>query len=891
MAAKEGLEKEIPKAYDPARVEGKWYRFWEERGYFKCEISRDKKPFAIVIPPPNITGRLHIGHALNGTLQDILIRYKRMDGYAACWFPGIDHAGIATQNVVERELAKEGKSRFDLGREAFVKRLWEWKEKYGNEIIEQFKTLGASCDWARLRFTLDEGLSRAVREVFVRLYEEGYIYRGERLINWCPRCRTALSDIEVKHEEQQDKLYYIKYPLVDGGSITVATTRPETMFGDTAVAVHPEDERYKGLVGKWALLPLLKRRLPIIADPAVEPGFGTGAVKITPAHDPTDFEIGERHKLGRINIFNGDATLNENAGPYAGLERYQARTRVLEDLRKEGLLERVEDYTHAVGHCDRCGTAIEPLISTQWFVEMEELAKPAIEAVRSGRIALIPKGWEKVYFDWLENIRDWCISRQLWWGHRIPAWYCRDCNEVTVSREVPKECVACGSKDLYQDEDVLDTWFSSALWPFSVMGWPERTPELEYFYPTDVLSTAPEILFFWVARMIIMGLHFMGEIPFREVLLHPTVRDERGRRMSKSLGTGVDPLELQEKYGMDALRFTLAASFSRGQEMRLSMRDLEGYRKFLNKIWNAARLALMNLEGFEPRGFAQEALELPDRWLLSRLAGQIAELRKNLDNYDFNLAAEGLYHFVWHDFCDWYLEMVKPRLYGEDQAKKRTAQEVLYYALVAILKMLHPFIPYITEEIWQLLPYKEAESVMIAPFPKAERAWLDPEVERKMAILQELISAVRTIRSEMNVPPQAPARAIIRAEDQGIKELVEANRLFFRELAGVQEFEVGPDLPRPEAAPRVILEGAEVFVPLEGLIDIAKERARLERELLEVEGELAASLRKLEDERFLKRAPQEIIEKERAKAEEFRVRADRLRKNLQVLGGSGGAAS
>ncbi|MGQ9477236.1 MAG: valine--tRNA ligase [Candidatus Bipolaricaulia bacterium] len=884
MADQEGLKKEIPKAYDPAQVEGRWYRFWEERGYFKCKTDERAKPFSIVIPPPNITGRLHIGHALNGTLQDILIRYKRMDGFSTCWFPGIDHAGIATQNVVERELAKEGKSRYDLGREAFVKRLWEWKAKYGNEIIEQFKTLGVSCDWDRLRFTLDEGLSRAVREVFVRLYEEGYIYRGERLINWCPRCRTALSDIEVKHEEQQDKLYYIKYPLVEGGFITVATTRPETMLGDTAIAVHPEDQRYKRLVGKLAILPLMKRKIPIIADEAVLPEFGTGAVKVTPGHDPTDFLIGERHKLEKINIFNGDATLNENAGRYAGLERYEARARVLEDLKKEGLLERVEDYTHAVGHCDRCGTAIEPLISTQWFVEMEELAKPAIEAVRSGQIKLIPKNWEKVYFDWLENIKDWCISRQLWWGHRIPAWYCRDCHEVTVSREVPQECAACGSKDLYQDEDVLDTWFSSALWPFSVMGWPEETPELKFFYPTAVLSTAPEILFFWVARMIMMGLHFMGEIPFREVLLHPTVRDERGRRMSKSLGTGVDPLELREKYGMDALRFTLAASFSRGQEMRLSMRDLEGYRKFLNKIWNAARLALMNLEGFQPEGFSREALELEDRWLLSRLARQIEKLRKDLENYDFNLAAEGLYNFVWHDFCDWYLEMIKPRLYGADRERKRTAQEVLYHALVAILKMLHPFIPYITEEIWQLLPYKEAESVMIAPFPKAEREWLDPEVERKMETLQELISAIRTIRSEMNVPPQAPARAIIRAEDQGIKELVEANRLFFRELAGVHEFEVGPDLPRPEAAPRIILEGAEVFVPLEGLIDIAKERARLERELEEVERELAASLQKLEDERFLKRAPEEIIEKERAKAEEFRQRADRLRKNLQILG-------
>ncbi|MCR4404160.1 MAG: valine--tRNA ligase [Candidatus Acetothermia bacterium] len=875
---------EIPKAYEPAQAEGKWYRFWEERGYFRGKIDPNKKPFAIVIPPPNITGRLHIGHALNNTLQDIVIRYKRMDGYAACWFPGIDHAGIATQNVVERELAKEGKTRHALGREAFIKRVWDWKAKYGNEIVEQLKVLGASCDWDRLRFTLDEGLSKAVREVFVRLYEEGFIYRGERIINWCPRCATALSDIEVVHQEHQDKLYYIKYPLADGGSITVATTRPETMLGDTAVAVHPDDERYKKLVGKQAILPLLKRKIPVIADEAVAPGFGTGAVKVTPAHDQTDFEIGERHKLERINILNEDATLNENAGPYAGLERYAARERVLEDLKREGLLERVEDYTHAVGHCQRCDTVIEPLVSTQWFVEMEELAKPAIEAVRSGRIRLIPSHWEKVYFDWLENIRDWCISRQLWWGHRIPAWYCRDCNEVTVSRETPRECVACGSKDLYQDEDVLDTWFSSALWPFSVMGWPEETPELRYFYPTALLSTAPEILFFWVARMVMMGLHFIGEIPFREVLLHPTVKDERGRRMSKSLGTGIDPLELKEQYGMDALRFTLAASMSKGQDMRLSPRDLEGYRKFLNKIWNASRLALLNLEDFQPAELVAEELELEDRWILSRLARQIGELRRNLESYDFNFAAEGLYNFVWHDFCDWYLEMIKPRLYGEERERKRTAQEVLYRALVAILKMLHPFIPYITEEIWQLLPAKEADSVMIAPFPQVERAWIDPEVERKMATLQELISAIRTIRSEMNVPPQAPARALIRAEDQGIRELVEANRVFFRELAGVHEFAVGHDIERPEHAPRIILEGAEVFVPLEGLIDLGQERARLARELAEVQRTLSESLRKLEDERFLQRAPQEIVEKEQAKARELRERAERLTRNLQVLG-------
>ena len=883
--AEKALRKEIPKAYDPAQAEERWYRFWEERGYFKCRVDREKRPFSIVIPPPNITGRLHIGHALNNTLQDIIIRYKRMDGYAACWFPGVDHAGIATQNVVEQELSKEGQGRRDLGREAFVKRVWEWKAQYGDEIVEQLKTLGASCDWDRLRFTLDEELSRAVREVFVRLYEEGFIYRGEYIINWCPRCGTALSDIEVVHEEHQDKLYYIKYPLADDEEyITVATTRPETMLGDTAVAVHPEDERYRELIGKGVILPLMERKIPIIADEAVDREFGTGAVKVTPAHDPTDFEIGERHQLERINILNEDATMNENAGRYKGLDRYECRERVVEDLKQEGLLERVEPYLHRVGHCQRCGTVIEPRISTQWFVEMEELAKPAIQAVRSGKIELIPESWEKVYFDWLENIRDWCISRQLWWGHRIPAWYCRDCGEITVSRETPKECSACGSKDLVQDEDVLDTWFSSALWPFSVMGWPEETPDLEYFYPTALLSTAHDILFFWVARMIIMGLHFTGEVPFHKVYLHPLIKDEHGQKMSKSRGNAIDPLEMKDEFGMDALRFTLASSAAKGREMSLSRKEIAGNRKFLNKIWNAARFALMNLEGFQPGELDHEGLELEDRWILSRLARQIAELRRNLDNYDFNLAASGLYNFVWHDFCDWFLEMVKPRLYGDDPRRKRVAQEVLYRLLTDILKMLHPFIPYITEEIWQLLPCKETESVMIAPFPALERGWLGPEAERKMAILQGLISAIRTIRSEMDIPPHKLARALIRAEDQGIKELVETHRLFFRELAGVSEFEVGPEVARLEHAPRVILEGAEVFLPLEGLIDLEKERARLERELGRVQQELASSLRKLEDERFLQRAPREIVAKEQAKAGELRERAERLKKNLQILG-------
>jgi valyl-tRNA synthetase len=876
----------LPKAYDPKGVEDRWYRFWEEKNYLRGHVNPDKPPYAIVIPPPNVTGELHMGHALNNIMQDIMIRYKRMDGYEACWFPGTDHAGIATQNVVERELAKEGLTRHDLGRERFLERVWEWKERYGHRIREQLKALGCSCDWERERFTLDEGLSEAVLEVFIRLYEEGLIYRGERIINWCPRCQTALSDIEVEHEETQGTLYYIKYPLEGSdGALVIATTRPETMLADTAVAVHPQDERYKHLIGKTAVLPLIGRRLPIIADEAVDPKFGTGALKVTPGHDATDFEIGQRHGLKIINIFESDASTNENAGAYKGLERFVCRSRVIEDLKREGLLVKEEPYTHAVGHCQRCLTAIEPIVSKQWFVRMEELAKPAIEVVKRGEIVFIPERWTKIYFDWMENIKDWCISRQLWWGHRIPAWHCRGCGGVTVSREEPQVCSQCSSSDIYQDEDVLDTWFSSALWPFSIMGWPKETPELKYFYPTALLVTGPDIIFFWVARMIMMGLHFIGQIPFRAVLFNPIVKDEKGRRMSKSLGTGIDPLEMKEQYGMDALRFTLASSMTKGQDLKLSLDDVEGARKFLNKIWNATRFALMNLEGFSPEGLSLKdlPLKLEDRWMLSRLARTIDTVRNHLDGYDFNVVGETLYEFFWHEFCDWYLELIKRRLSGEDALDERIAQYVLHLTLKEVLKLLHPLVPFITEELWQKLPTRDTESVMIAPFPCAEPEWVDEEAERAMETLQELISAVRTIRSELHVPPELRVRILIRTENPRIEQLILEHERFFRDLARVEGLAVGSTVERPRHAPRKVLEYAEIFMPLEGLIDLDWQRELLARELEEVRRELEGTRRRLEDAEFLKKAPEEIVRKEKERSQELSARVERLEQNLELL--------
>jgi valyl-tRNA synthetase len=907
---------ELPKAYEPREAEEKWYSFWESSRYFEGNVNSNKEPFAIVIPPPNVTGGLHMGHALNNTLQDILIRYKRMDGYEACWFPGTDHASIAVHVLIEKGLAKRELddllteigypvpkekrplTRHDLGREYFVKLGWAWKNRYGSRIREQLRALGASCDWRRESFTLDEARSQAVIEVFVRLHEEGFIYRGDRLVNWCPRCQTVLSDLEVEREEAEGQLYYIRYPLAQGdGFVTVATTRPETMLGDTGVAVHPRDERYQELIGKFLILPLIKRKIPVIGDEAVDKEFGTGAVKVTPGHDPTDFEIARRHGLKVISVLKPDATTNQHAAHYADLDRYEARTRVVEDLKTQGLLERVEKHVHAVGHCQRCTTVIEPLMSTQWFVRMKDLAEPAIRVIESDKIQFIPDRWTKVYFDWMHNIRDWPISRQLWWGHRIPAWHCQDCKAITVARQAPTACSRCRSTHITQDEDVLDTWFSSALWPLSVMGWPRETPELQYFYPTQILSTGHDIIFFWVARMIMMGLHFAKNIPFERVFFHPIIKDEHGQKMSKSKGNVIDPLKMKEKYGMDALRFTLAALCAQGKEMRLSVQDIEGYKKFLNKLWNAARFALMNLEGPHPasgtpllwlthgRGVGGEG-PLEDRWILSRLSRTIAQTRASLDRYEFNQTAKGLYEFVWHDFCDWYVEMAKTRLYGSDSQAKRTAQRILHYVLTSILQLLHPFIPFITEEIWQRLPEKTADSAMIARYPSARSEWADEEIERTMQKLQALITAIRTIRSEMNVPPQKPAKVFIKADDRHVQQLVQEYKIFFQELAYASEVIVGPAVERPKAAPRMVLEWAEVFVPLEGLLDLQEEHRRLRQDLEEARARLALTLRKLDNADFLERAPAEIIEKEKRKAREFKEKVERLEQNLQLLQGS-----
>ncbi len=869
---------QLSKRYQPSQVEGRLYRFWEERGFFhvKADPSRDKR-FSMVIPPPNITSAMHIGNALQYTLHDIVIRYKRMDGYVACWFPGMDHAGIATQNVVEKELAKEGLTRHDLGREKFVERIWDWKERYGGHIRRQLKALGTSPDWERERFTLDEGLSRAVREVFVRLYEEGKVYRGERMINWCPRCQTALSDIEVIHYEEPGDLYTIRYALKDSEDvIEIATTRPETMLGDTAVAVHPNDPAHAHLVGKTAILPLLGRELPIVPSEAIDPEFGTGILKVTPAHDPVDFEIGRQHSLRSINILNGDGTLNENADAYAGLTVEEARTRVIEDLKTALVLVKVEPYPHSIGHCQRCDTPVEPLISNQWFVRMKELAAPAIEAVRSDEVMFIPKRWKRLYFDWMENIKDWCISRQLWWGHQIPVWYCQACGETIVSREDPARCPTCRSAEIHQDSDVLDTWFSSALFPFSVMGWPEETAELNYFYPTSLLITGFDIIFFWVARMIMMGIHFMGKVPFRQVYFTPLIEDEHGIKMSSSRGNIIDPLEVKDSYGMDALRFTLAQSTSKGRGMRVAMRDIESSRNFLNKIWNMARFVLLNL-GDERPGLPDEISELEDRFILSRLSRTILTIRANLDAYNFNLASESLYAFIWHDFCDWYLELAKVRLaFKQDQAVKG----ILYHVLKEILKLMHPFVPFISEEIWQILG-EEPVSLSIAAFPQPAAS--DSQAEEKMAAFQEVVSAVRTIRAELNVPQNARLKVLVRTFNPELSALLKRKSQALNALVGADEWQIKEDISAPPGSARQVLTDAELFVPLTELIDINAECSRLRKELNQVKTELAKAMRNLANPSFLKQAPPEVVKKEHKKQEELLAKQERLQANLTAL--------
>ena len=876
--------RDMAKAYEPAEVEGKWYAFWEERRYFHAEPDPDKEPFTIVIPPPNVTGSLHLGHALNNSLQDFIIRRRRMQGYETLWLPGTDHAAIATHAVVERALADEGTNRWEIGREAFLERVWQWVDKYGGTIITQLKRMGCSCDWERERFTMDEGCSRAVREVFVRLYEEGLIYQGHYIVNWCPRCLTAISDIEVEHEDLEGKLWYIRYDVQDSGEpIYVATTRPETMLGDTAVAVNPRDHRYRRLVGKTAVLPLLGREMPIIADDFVDPEFGTGMVKVTPAHDPNDFEMGKRHSLEEINIFTPEAVVNENGGPYAGLDRYEARNAVVRDLEKMHYVQKVETHQHAVGHCYRCHTVIEPYLSKQWFVSMKELAEPAIAAVEKGNTRFVPARWEKIYFEWMYNIRDWCISRQLWFGHRIPAWYCGECGEVIVSREDPTQC-PCGG-GLEQDPDVLDTWFSSGLWPFSTLGWPDDAPELAYFYPTSVLVTAFDIIFFWVARMMFLGIHFMGDVPFREVFVTALIRDESGKKMSKSSGNVIDPLEVIEEYGADALRFTLGHIAVPGRDVFLSEERIEGSRHFCNKIWNASRFTLMNLEGFHPEDADEGELPytLADRWILSELNGLIATVDEHCDAHNYSEACRALYEFFWSGFCDWYVELSKLRLYGEDEAGKRTAQFVLWTVLEQALRLLHPFMPFITEEIWQRLPH-DGESLTVAPWPRPRPELVDAQAEEDMGVLQEVITCMRRLRSEMGIRPDVRVAGLAVPLEQGRSGLLREHEDYITSQARLASLDIAQGVDDPASYARALAAGVEVFLPLAGE-DFSEEVDRIKREIAKLEEESKRFQAKLSNDQFLSKAPQEVVKKERRKLAEDRLKIEKLQEQLGLLGG------
>jgi valyl-tRNA synthetase len=880
----------LPKTYEPKKTEPHWYSFWEEHSYFHAEVDPKKKPFVIALPLPNITGELHIGHASTFSIQDLLIRWRRMQGFNALWQPGTDHAGIATQNVVERQLAKEDLTREQLGREKFVERVWQWKAQYGDTIVQQLKRMGFSCDWDRSVFTLDPAYADAVSEAFIRLYKEGYIYRGTYMINWCPRCETSISDLEVEHEEIQGQLWYVRYRDADGGpGVVIATQRPETILADVAVAVHPDDPRYAKLIGHEVVVPIVNRRVPVITDQRVDPQFGTGALKITPGHDPLDYEIGRDHKLPTLVVLDKKAQMTQETGKYAGMDRFDARRAVGEDLKKLGLVERVEPYQTSIGRCDRCQAIIEPYISEQWFCRMKELAQPAIAAVRDGRVRFHAERWGRISWEWLENIRDWCISRQLWWGHRIPIWYC-ECGEVIASKERPRACPRCGHAELRQDPDVLDTWFSSALWPFATLGWPKETPDLAYFYPGSVLVTAREILFLWVARMIMFGLHFRGNVPFTDVYVSPTVLTLEGQRMSKSLGTGIDPLEMIDErgYGADAVRFALISRCSQNQQdLRFGEKMIEDVRNFNTKIWNAARFVLMNLDGFDHRAPAPsaESLALADHWIRSRYAAIQKEVSEAFEAFEFDKAARALYDFIWSEFCDWYLELAKADLYLEsaDGRRRFAVQHTLWYVLVNTMKLLHPIMPFITEEIWQQLPH-DGPSIMVTPWPASEEAWRDPEAERTMGLLQELITAVRTIRAQVRLPLKQPVEVLIKTSEPEIKALVGDYSHFFSELAGASRIRVGSRLRRPPQAPRLVTPHAEVFVPLEGLIDLAAERTRLQRELDEAKRALDGTLRKLDDTQFLSKAPEAIVAKERQKMEEFLAKVERLEKNLELLG-------
>lgn len=878
--------KELEKTYNPQEIEPRLYDKWIEKKYFHAEVDRSKKPFTIVMPPPNITGQLHMGHALDNTMQDILIRFKRMQGYNALWQPGTDHASIATEVKIIEKLKEEGLDKHDLGREKFLERAWDWKKEYGGRITSQLRKMGSSCDWDRERFTMDEGCSKAVKEVFIKMYENGWIYKGSRIVNWCPVCKTSISDAEVVYEEQAGHFWHIKYPIVGTDEyLEFATTRPETMLGDTAVAVHPDDERYQHLIGKMVLLPIVNREIPIVADSYVDREFGTGVVKITPAHDPNDFEVGKRHNLPEINILNDDATINENGGKFQEMDRYEARKAIVRELDELGLLVEIEDYSHNVGTHDRCKTTVEPLIKKQWFVKMDELIKPAVEAIKNKEIRLIPERMEKTYFNWTDNIKDWCISRQLWWGHRIPAYYCDECGEVVVAEEMPGTCPKCGCTRLTQDPDTLDTWFSSALWPFSTLGWPDQTEELDYFYPTDVLVTGYDIIFFWVIRMIFSGYEQMKEKPFHTVLFHGLVRDSQGRKMSKSLGNGIDPLEVIDKYGADALRLTLITGNAPGNDMRFYWERVEASRNFANKVWNASRFIMMNMEKFPvPDTLDPKELTQADRWILSKMNTLIQDVTDNMDHFELGIAVQKVYDFIWEEFCDWYIEMVKPRLWSEEDETKNAAMWTLNTVLIQSLKLLHPYMPFITEEIFTNLQDKE-ESIMISSWPVYKEDYHFEQEERAVETIKAAVKGIRNVRSEMNVPPSKKATVIVVSESEEIRGIFENSRLFFAALGYASEVKVQRDTEEiAEDAVSTVIYGATVYIPFADLVDIEKEKERLMKEKARLEGELKRSNGMLSNERFISKAPAAKIEEEKAKLAKYTDMMAQVTERLAKLG-------
>ena len=880
------MSKELAKTYDPKGLEDRLYQKWLDNGYFHAKVNKDKKPFTIVMPPPNVTGQLHMGHALDETMQDILIRFKRMQGYEALWQPGTDHAAIATEVKVIEKLKEQGIDKADLTREEFLEHAWAWKEEYGGKIINQLKKLGASADWERERFTMDEGCSKAVQEVFIKLYEKGYIYKGSRIINWCPVCQTSISDAEVEHEDQDGFFWHINYPVVgeEGQFVEIATTRPETLLGDTAVAVNPDDERYQHLIGKMLKLPLTDREIPVIADEYVDKEFGTGCVKITPAHDPNDFEVGKRQNLEEINIMNDDATINELGGKYAGMDRYEARKAMVKDLEEMGLLVKVVPHSHSVGTHDRCGTTVEPMIKPQWFVKMDEMAKAAIEALKDGELQFVPERFDKTYLHWLENIRDWCISRQLWWGHRIPAYYCDECGETVVAREMPEVCPKCGCKHLHQDEDTLDTWFSSALWPFSTLGWPDKTEEMEYFYPTDVLVTGYDIIFFWVIRMVFSALEQTGKAPFHHVLIHGLVRDSQGRKMSKSLGNGIDPLEVIDKYGADALRLTLITGNAPGNDMRFYWERVEASRNFANKVWNASRFIMMNLEKAEvPAQIDLSELTAADKWILSKFNTVAKVVTDNMEKYELGIAVQKVYDFIWEEFCDWYIEMVKPRLYNDEDTTKAAALWTLKTVLGGALKLLHPYMPFITEEIYCTLNPQE-ESIMISSWPEWKTEWNFEKEENDVELIKEAVRSIRGVRTEMNVPPSKKATVYVVSEEETVRDTFMNGKVFFATLAGASEVLVQEDKSGiAEDAVSAVIHQAVIYIPFAELVDIEKEIQRLEKEEVRLEKELARVNGMLGNERFISKAPQAKIDEEKGKLEKYTQMMEQVKERLQQL--------